>query len=176
MKYLKYINIVVFMFSLISCGDLEPTTIKGNWVSEAVENGLHYIIQINDDDKYALKIMATDSIYTLSSGTWTYKGDTISLYSQKGTGCLIVKQLSMNIMTVQREKDKENIILSRIYNNSNSSDDFGKFSEVLALKGGFWYFLYLAFLGIFGFFIILSIGACLIEIVKWIISKIKKTP
>ena len=128
------------MFSLISCGDLEPTTIKGNWVSEAVENGLHYIIQINDDDKYALKIMATDSIYTLSSGTWTYKGDTISLYSQKGTGCLIVKQLSMNIMTVQREKDKENIILSRIYNNSNSSDDFGKFSEVLALKGGFWYF------------------------------------
>lgn len=171
MKYLKYINIVVFMFSFMSCGSLEPTTIKGNWVSETVENGLHYIIQINDDDKYTLKIMATDSIYTLSSGTWTYKGDTISLYSPKGTGCLIVKQLSMDTMTVQREKDKENIILSRIYNNSYSSDEFGKFSEVLALKGGFWYFLYLAFLGILGFFIILSIGACLIGVVKWILAR-----
>ena len=52
------------MFSLISCGDLEPTTIKGNWVSETVENEPHYnyIIQINDDDKYSLKIMAADSI------------------------------------------------------------------------------------------------------------------
>ena len=165
------------MFSLISCGDLEPTTIKGNWVSETVENEPHYnyIIQINDDDKYSLKIMAADSIYTLLSGTWTYKGDTISLYSQKGTCCLIVKQLSMDIMTVQRKKGKENIILSRIYNNSNSSDELDKFIEVLTLKGGFWYFLYLAFIGFMTVFIIVSILACLIDVVKWIISKINSS-
>lgn len=147
------------MFSLMSCDvlvkiGLEPTTVKGNWVSEAIKEELHYLIQIKDDDKYVLEIMTADSIHKLSSGTWTCKEDTISLYSQKGTATLIVKQISMNTMTVQRKKDKENIIFSRIYNNSDSSDEFSKFSEVLDLKRRilvsyifsiskyFWHFLY----------------------------------
>lgn len=181
MKYLKYIYILSFMFSLMSCDvlvkiGLEPTTVKGNWVSEAIKEELHYLIQIKDDDKYVLEIMTADSIHKLSSGTWTCKEDTISLYSQKGTATLIVKQISMNTMTVQRKKDKENIIFSRIYNNSDSSDEFSKFSEVLDLKGGFWFLIYLAFLSIFGIFFIISIVACLIEVVKWLVSKIKKTP
>ena len=118
---------------LVGCEFLgiEITTIKGHWQSNKSENGGYYTLKFEDEtfDFYA---KGTTSTYQ-TSGTWANKGDTITLLSHKKAPMdIIVRQLSMNTMTIQ--VGKKCIIMSRIY---KDTDD--KFMEDFALKKGFWF-------------------------------------
>lgn len=129
---------------------IEVTTIKGNWVSNKFDNGEFCKVQF-DDDKFVFYVMATDSTYSKRiDGLWTSKGDTITLYQNKGSMVeIFVKHLSMNNMVLQVDEDY--ITMSRTYN-----DPDYKFMEVWKLKGGFLYALFIVFSIGFGLMIIYS--------------------
>lgn len=172
MKLLKYFCIIACLFSLVGCEllGIEITTIKGNWVSEKFKDGYYWMLQI-DDDKYSHYIMTVDSTYSKQiSGTWAYKNDTIELYSHdKKSTNLIVKQLSMNTMTLEHEKGC--FIMRRMYNDPNEDYD-GKFMEVFALKKDVWYYVYIAITLAVGLLMIIAIFNVLYCLFNWIKDRI----
>lgn len=172
MKSLKYFCIIACMFSLVGCEllGIETTTIKGNWRSEKFKDGYYWMLQI-DDDKYNHYIMTTDSTCSKRiSGTWAYKNDTIELYSHdKKSTNLIVKQLSMNTMTLEHEKGF--FIMRRMYNDPNDDYD-GKFMEVFALKKGVWYYVYVVITITVGLLMIIAIFNVLYCLFNWIKDRI----
>lgn len=172
MKHLKYFLIIAFMPLLVSCEllGIEITTIKGHWQSNKSENGDYYTLKFEDEtfDFYAKR---TTSTYQ-TSGTWANKGDTITLLShEKAPMDIIVRQLSMNTMTIQ--EGKKCIIMSRIY-----KDPDDKFMEVFALKRGFWFHVYMVVSMALGLLMTVGIFYLLIELVKlvkkWILKILRR--
>ena len=147
MKYLTLFSFLVLTLLLVGCDALgiEVTTVKGYWESNKFMNGLYCALRL-DDDKFSLYAMVTDSTYSKKwEGTWLCKDDTISLYTQeKGSTDIIIKKLSQNSMTLQTD-GKNYLIMSRVPN--------AEFDEVLKLKGGFWYYVYIT----------IMITLCLVE-------------
>lgn len=162
MKKFLYIVLISFTFMLTSCEELgiEVTTFKGKWRSAKSANGEYIDMLINKNGTFDLYTMINDSTYSKRiNGTWTNKEDTISLFAQgEGKATLIIEQLTMDRMTV--EGNKEYTIFTRLYNNP---DD--KFIEVLELKGGFLYGLFL----VIGFVEILAGGGFVIAIIFYVL-------
>lgn len=168
MKKFLYIVLISFTFMLTSCENLgiEVTTFKGYWRSEKYDEGFFRYLYLKKDGTFDTFVMANDSTYSSTiNGTWINKKDTISLFiqnnainSKKIKKTLVIKQLTMDRMTV--EGNKEYIIFTRLYNNP---DD--KFSEVLELKGGFLYGLFL----VIGFVEILACGGAVIAIIFYVL-------
>lgn len=153
MKTFLYILVLSFTLLLTSCEEVEVTTFKGNWKTEKFANGEYIDISIEKDGTFVWYRMINDSTYSKQiQGTWVNNNDTISLFSQdKGKVTLIIEQLTMDIMTVRENKNYS--ILTRSYN-----DPDNKFYEVLDLKGGVLYYI---FIGLGG---LLSIGVSILFI------------
>lgn len=175
MKYLKLFFFSALTFLLVGCEELgiEVTTVKGYWESKKYEDGCYYTMRLDDNDKFCYYLMVTDSTYAEKlEGTWLCKDDTISLYTQKSSADLLIKTLSQNTMTLQTRK-KNYIIMSRVPN--------ADFYEVLELKGGFWWFVYLTY-SLLGLIFLASavwhffkwLGKILWELKKWLGRLIKQ--
>ena len=157
---------------LVGCDMLgiEITTIKGHWQSNKDENGEYTILELGDGT-FDIMQMVTDSTYSeRTNGTWINKGDTITLFANRQKPVfLIVKQLSMDKMTIQQGLGKKCFIMSRIYKNPGD-----KFYEFLSLKKGLWYWVYMAILMI----PLLGLYCWLIELVKlvkkWILKILRR--
>lgn len=164
MKYLKLFSFLALTFLLVGCEALgiEITTVKGYWESNKFENGDYCTMRL-DNDKFSFYAMVTDSTYSEKlEGTWLCKDDTISLYTQeKGSIDIFVKKLTQNAMTLQ-VGDKDYLIMSRVPK--------AGLVEVLELKGGFWYFVFLC-IGIVDLIMLVLLG---ISILKWLGRMIKK--
>ena len=168
--------LIAFMPVLVGCDMLgiEITTIKGHWQSNKYENGEYTILELGDGT-FDIMQMVTDSTYSeRTNGTWINKGDTITLFANRQKPVFfIVKQLSMDKMTIQQGLGKKCFIMSRIY-----KDPSNKFYEVLSLKKGLWYWVYMAMLIIQLLLGLLSIFYWLIELVKlvkkWILKILRR--
>lgn len=168
MKKFLYIVLISFTFMLTSCENLgiEVTTFKGYWRSEKYDEGFFRYLYLKKDGTFDLFVMANDSTYSSTiNGTWINEKDTISLFIQNNANnskkikkTLVIKQLTMDRMTV--EGNKEYTIFTRLYNNPDN-----KFFEVLELKGGFLYGLCL----VIGFVCTLACGGCVIAIIFYVL-------
>lgn len=168
MKYLKLFSFLALTFLLVGCEALgiEITTVKGYWESNKFENGDYCTMRL-DNDKFSFYVMATDSTYSEKlEGTWLCKDDTISLYTQeKGSIDIFVKKLTQNTMTLQM-RDKDYLIMSRVPK--------AGFIEVLELKRGFWYFVYVCIMFVYYLWYCLLIWLFIWEALKWLGRMIKK--
>lgn len=148
---------------------VEVTTIKGKWQSEKFENDGYYSLQISDNGYFDFYAMATDTTYSkYIHGTWLNNKDTISLYSQgKSKEVLIIEGLSMNTMTIKTGKNY--LIMTRQYNDPNA-----KFLEVLKLKKGLWYYVYIIIRGVMYYIIWCAILLLACGLVGLILKLLKK--
>ena len=162
MKYLKYFIAITFPVLFASC---EVTTVKGTWVSEKFDDG-YFFKMLFLDDEFTIYKMDTDSTYSNKMfGSWVENGDTISLYSQKeGNTIFVIEQLTQNNMTIY--VDNQYLIMERTHPI--------EFMDILELKGGFWWYVYIIGVIGTGCFLMAGIYDAILGLANWIVKLIRK--